>query len=1238
MVPLPPKLTLAPYLQRWNAITNELKVNLLVMPIGDPFAPLGTGLSLTDPGPPFVGARLVVKVELSSVWQQMPGFSNVDAEQIIVLPMPSARTPLYNELAAQFKITQSEEVPVRKAELMVRTHLMSSYQNAFAFVAPRTKLAYTDSTYACLMKCPPKTPPTPVVIDDSVSWAEAFSFALRQPQLAREMGLVYELTFTLNPATLYKDGGWLFVTLDSSSDYSALTPTPDFLKSYATRVSPLSATKSYQLFTPVLFPVVEDPTVTILPGNFDEAFREVARFNDGFSKIVHGGQARFRDHLQDEGEGSLPIREEGIQLGWDNEDLVVAQNRQMGLDPTTMSEPAEAPMGVVGYRIDVRRVGESVWNSMSKLAADQFSFGSINLGPIDWEGRTEVFPAKVSEQFWLPSYFARWKGRSLVMVEPDDLLLFSGKYTTKSPYYHSVDAGAVDLKYGNKYEFRVRMVDTTNGGPALSDKFILPGEAPTCTVHFKRFVRPGPVSWPEVDPVPTQATLTQYTIARPVMELPQALFTHYPNVRTALLQVLKDNEVKGSGNGINPTIPDPDTSTLRIRVLVRTPDFDPTPITRDEEGFIEWYATTRAFSSDVHVPYSLKLTFVDCANLLDVDLSAQLGGNPQGNLTIPTAREIKIELAAIGKDDPDYFGTERARNGATSYLKLYRPATSEEQLFLTQLEQDTIQSIYLQPTHLEQSLQPTAKVLQNIELPLLVQRLASATKLVAHDTTLMMPPGERGIFGCAKEFKHYLPANNSSIVFMSPGELAHCWTSVIHYTINRDWSWKGFDAPTFIIEREITLVGNNYSESRHIVGEVKMMHAVAPLIAEEALPDRGHSTFVFVDGFKPYLGTDGKPYEVNVKYFITMRCDNGDEHQVECGNHLPVVTPPRQVPKVVSAGIALSPYVIGKDYATTGTRQRMLWLEFEELPQDSRDTYFIRVLTHTADPMLLQSYRALEGAAGYEEWSLDPELIRVITPGQSDDFAGLTTMQRLISAQDSNRHYLVALPPGTYPDSPELFGFYTYEIRIGHDQGTLSNPFWSTAQGRFGTALILEGVQHPAPPLSCNVTRINKVILASSAFAQPYAEGVNLQAVPPQTELWFVLYARVVQADGAIMRNIELDKRRGEIFERRRWHEVSKKFGISTTASIPTVSESFSARGVIQNIKAPLQGHVLWSDEEVEELLRFMGLPTTTPLSVIGIELLPEPNGKFYDPLGGNLGEVRILRTSSLQEVEGRCC
>ena len=55
-------------------------------------------------------------------------------------------------------------------------------------------------------------------------------------------------------------------------------------------------------------------------------------------------------------------------------------------------------------------------------------------------------------------------------------------------------------------------------------------------------------------------------------------------------------------------------------------------------------------------------------------------------------------------------------------------------------------------------------------------------------------------------------------------------------------------------------------------------------------------------------------------------------------------------------------------------------------------------------------------------------------------------------------HFLVPLPDGISPAALDLFGFWSYELRVGH-------LLWSTAQGRFGRPFSVRGVQRPCRQL-----------------------------------------------------------------------------------------------------------------------------------------------------------------------------
>ena len=120
------------------------------------------------------------------------------------------------------------------------------------------------------------------------------------------------------------------------------------------------------------------------------------------------------------------------------------------------------------------------------------------------------------------------------------------------------------------------------------------------------------------------------------------------------------------------------------------------------------------------------------------------------------------------------------------------------------------------------------------------------------------------------------------------------------------------------------------------------------------------------------------------------------------------------------------------------------------------------------------------------------------------------------------------------------------------------------------------------------------------------------------------------------MRNIELDKRTGRILSRREAGRIKKITGINLLSD--GIAFKVIDRQATQNLQAPIQGHALWQQNEVVALLKDIGLPENTPLSILGAELLPEPNGSFSDPLGADVGQVRILRTSALYAVDDLCC
>jgi hypothetical protein len=156
-------------------------------------------------------------------------------------------------------------------------------------------------------------------------------------------------------------------------------------------------------------------------------------------------------------------------------------------------------------------------------------------------------------------------------------------------------------------------------------------------------------------------------------------------------------------------------------------------------------------------------------------------------------------------------------------------------------------------------------------------------------------------------------------------------------------------------------------------------------------------------------------------------------------------------------------------------------------------------------------------------------------------------------------------------------------------------------------------VQHPPPALACHVGRTPAGIRVDAAYATPVFEGRNLRPKVPNTEIWFLLYVQVIQMDGASHRNVLLGRAKAEPLSQPRGDQL-------------------------HGDEALLFGGTVFEQRVVVERLLALDLPRNSPLSVLAVELLPEPKvDRSADPLGGDLGNVRILRSSPLHPVPPTC-
>jgi hypothetical protein len=672
--------------------------------------------------------------------------------------------------------------------------------------------------------------------------------------------------------------------------------------------------------------------------------------------------------------------------------------------------------------------------------------------------------------------------------------------------------------------------------------------------------------------------------------------------------------------------PDPDVQRLRIDVHVASLESDPkndgapTPQQR-------LYAAFRDFDPDVAEPLELRIEFRDANDLADFPAPASAGA-----LVLPSARNVHVTFTPLARRDPatapatadpiaaesldldalpdqepglHYYGSNLARVGTSHTVTLRREARDERELW-AEVPAAPFQGIFLQPSpaHDAQLTHTNDAAGAQEQAPeTAMQRLARRLRLQQRDLTLSAPVGRRVVFGASDAVRHVLSPDHSTITFANEAEITAQWLIAAPLRLARDWTWDGLTDEGVAIYRRV----NNAAEE--LAGHVAPRRTLSSSAVQRGVPlERASTDLVFFDAIDPKPDPGQVPAELQVSYRAVPRFRVAPaQAPADWGEalRLPMAAAPTQVPRVASAGIALSGYVRDERYSRTEVRQRALWIEFAEPIANPRDAYFARVTMHAADPMLTAGEPAPPPGPLEPPLDIDPEAIRAIVADQPEDSSGLSAMQRLIPADgdDPIRHFLLPLPPALSEVSPELFGLFVYELRVGHAKG------WSTAQARFGLAQRLTGVQHPAPALTCSIARTREHIRVSAPFATPVSAGQWLGAEPPASQLWALLYAQARLADGSDWRNILIGRTQLQFPEdahRRR--------------------AGFEPHGV---------GY--WDHYEIENWLEALGLLHNPPLSALAVELIPEPGAIFVDPLGKDLGQVRVLRTSPLTPVPAIC-
>ncbi|MEM6344935.1 MAG: hypothetical protein AAF927_13675 [Bacteroidota bacterium] len=1267
---------------------GNLNFNLVLLPRN--ISPL---LALSGyqhiPGPNFPKPFVEVGTDLNLVLKYIPDLSslpeNANATTSIGLNLavPQTAEKIYLHFKGQFNIndiaSSAQRAPSPDPSRFTLKSLPKSYCNAFNFTNPRVKEAVIDDSYRCAFKGD-KYNKTFKTSPDQISWGKVYAYCLRNPILAQKAGLIYPDLSVAIPQADLQQGAWVYIDFDTSGYFAQeAQTTPALVHRYAARIPAIEPDTARPLFAPVLFPVTFG---TALSGIYDEQQRDAADYDDGFAKILHGFQPISTSPLEEEvSENSLPpVKDIGIRLAWDDEQVLIWLNRQMRTDPNS---PEIFPMGVTNYKIDVREpveegLPENEWNSLNLVKAkDQLIIDEVEIMAQDQEVElgTDVYPNQIDgntgRNYWLPLYFTQWTGKSLAIPDQEAQEIYrvseeirtyetnnqgriglsaSGEPLKPTPANPYEAVATLPLIYGRKYEFRARMGDISGGGPTTASDRLYEAISQNDVIPFKRYVAPNEMRLRHLpaDDDPSTAdifTEEKLTLRRPLIEYPNVVFTNAYPKPVPLLKEYSAWMVQQFGSnpqtykawqkarqkvGISGTLgyglPDPDVNQVEIVIELKSLQMDNSLSVNKRDSFIKLYSVKRPLealkleepldTSDPLDPFKLierpteialeyrdakVLNFGDPADFGDLNTTQAILDDPATPIILPTARDIRMTIRPLGAEDPVYYGNEAWRKGKVIQFMLRQASDNETSLYDPAFSTDWLEGVYLQPEiEINERGQTPTQILMGgrtseIKPPSLVGRLAQSLNLAHKKSSLIANPGERVQFGCARAIRHSLSPDGTSLTFATKTDLLNHWLVTLNVRLMRDWTWNPLKLRAFLVKRRKKFGRETNWGSQEVVGRIDLQRGINLQALDKA--NRSFTQLVFIDAVEPKPDPDSTAFPdiIELEYFLEPQFKDGEvpfapDGELKLDLRLPVTTNPAQVPVLASAGIALSPYRRDERYANTEARERHLWIELEEAVEDPNDELFIRFLAYSPDPLLVAGNRLADllEAPKDPEFPIDPEWIRVIRPDQADDNAGLNAMVELspaiVESGDKARHFLVPIPPGLHANADELFGFFTYELRIGHKH------IWSTSQGRFGRPLRVTGVQHPAPTLFCVSTRDSNQIRVSAPYAAAVHEGKNITATPPKTEIWCLLYAQVKRADNLDYRNILLGERKLKLSTQ------NDKIGFMA-GNIQETS--------LANLDRKQVATTVLDQAEIELALSRLGLPLSSPLSILCVEFLP---------------------------------
>ncbi|HTD93225.1 MAG TPA: hypothetical protein VK644_05415, partial [Chitinophagaceae bacterium] len=632
-----------------------------------------------------------------------------------------------DDFGARINHTATDKAPDITEKFTINKYLPDTYRKAFNFTSPRVPNAKTDDSYHCAIR--EKVDLKVWENDERISWGQLFAHILRQPMLAKACGMIYSAEVTVTGALeeLFAKGCYIYADVVHDNytkiqDNLSLDTEGPFIKPYAARLPKLlpGVANKRPVFAPILFPVLFrltaiDPEPPKAP--WDKIFAELNEYTDGFARIVHAQQPVSTDLLKEAPDGSHPVKDEGIRLAWDDEQILIWYARQLEGYKENPADPGpgvrvDAPLGVYGYGVDVKEdAAGAKWKSLNTVSCkNAYDIGGVALGNAAGdkiELPFQVFPTQIhndtTSPYWLPMYYTGWTGKSLVLKDIDAISIhqldqnteMNGAVPKKVAADNRFDdvAPGISLQYGHRYHFRVRMMDISGGGPAAGED--IPDETPSSTTKwsFKRYIAPGLCRIEKPESLGT--TKTEFFnevindddthsfeekpvlhIKRPTLNYPAVVFTNKYQAAgqdpvALLIQSVQQQKLAGTPAKrvqIHPAIADPDVSILAVKVEVETLRLDNLASETGKENYVTLYDTTRKFPNAFEGELPLGIDFRDVA-VLNLGSNDDPFNDPaltkadidaMETIPLPTARKIRITVRGVCGDqvpsNESYYG------------------------------------------------------------------------------------------------------------------------------------------------------------------------------------------------------------------------------------------------------------------------------------------------------------------------------------------------------------------------------------------------------------------------------------------------------------------------------------------------------------------------------------------------------------------------------------------------------